>query len=162
MGIEFCTCATGWWWTAFPFIEMQRVWQGVKRILFWSYERGSWPYDVIVVLIVIFVLATPAKWFHDRPQAVALASTEVQLVSDDAASGTSTYRLDAALLPAEKRTAHATPELERETHDILWRAVEALKGQTFQVRRIEPVRGDDGSVEYYDVTIQPSSMLSDR
>jgi len=79
----------------------------------------------------------------------------VQLVREDSSHRTSTYRLDAKILPAAKRTAKPTPELERETHDILGRAVEELKGQTFQVSRIDPVRSEDGSVVYYDVTVRP-------
>ena len=49
--------------------EMRSIWRGIVSTIFWSYERGSWPYDVLVVVIVIFVLATPRSWFHDRPQA---------------------------------------------------------------------------------------------
>lgn len=109
----------------------------------------------MVIAIVIFVLATPRHWFHDQPQSTALANSEVQLQSEDALSGTRTYRLDANLLPAQKRTPKPTPELERETHDILARAVEDLKGRTFQVRQIDPVRASDGSVAFYDVTIHP-------
>lgn len=134
---------------------MQRLWQGLLRTLFWSYDRGSWPYDVMVIVAAAFVLLTPRQWFHDQPQSVALPNSDVQLVSEDSSNRTSTYRLDAKVLPAAKRTAKPTPELERETHDILGRAVEELKGQTFQVSRIDPVRADDGSVVYYDVTVHP-------
>jgi hypothetical protein len=134
---------------------MRRLWQGLVRTLFWSYDRGSWPYDLMVIAIVAFVLLTPRHWFHDHPQSTALMSSDVQLLSEDSSSQTSTYRLDAKVLPAAKRTAKPTPELERETHDILGRAVEELKGQTFQVSRIDPVRAEDGSVVYYDVTVHP-------
>ena len=48
-----------------------------------------------------------------------------------------------------------TPELERETHDILSRAVDDLKERTFQVTRIDPLRAPDGSVVYYDITVHP-------
>jgi hypothetical protein len=125
------------------------------RTLFWSYERGTWPYDLMVVVIVLFVLLTPRSWFHDQPQAAAPAGNTVEIVSQDAATLTSVYRLDAAALPPEKRVLKSTPELERETHDILSRTVNDLKGQTFQVRRIDPTFGADGSVQYYDVTIHP-------
>jgi hypothetical protein len=115
----------------------------------------SWPYDLVVVLIVLFVLATPRHWFHDQPQSSALASSSVQVVSEDSVAQTQTYRLDAKLLAPEKRTAKSTPELERETHGILGRTVEDLKGHTFQIVRIEPISASDGSVQYYDVTIHP-------
>lgn len=133
---------------------MRSIWQGLKKTIFWSYDRGTWPYDLMVVAIVLFVLLTPRSWFHDQPQSAAIAGSEVVLVFEDSSNHTQTYRLDAKILPLQNRTARATPELERETHDILGRAVDALKGRTFQVRRIDPVRADDGSIRYYDVTVQ--------
>jgi hypothetical protein len=134
---------------------MRALWRAIVRIVFWSYERGSWPYDLMVIAIVIFVLATPRHWFHDQPQATAQASAEVQVRSEDALAGTRTYRIDANMLPAQKRSPKPTPELERETHDILARTVDDLKGHTFQVREIHAVRGADGAVTYYDITIHP-------
>lgn len=134
---------------------MRSFWRGAGRIIFWSYERGTWPYDVMVVAIVLFVLVTPRKWFHDEPQASVLAGAAVQMVSEDPGSDTRTYRLDATALAPEKRAAKSTPELERETHDILGRTSNDLKGQTFQVVRIDPVLSGNGSVLYYDVTVHP-------
>jgi hypothetical protein len=153
MDIACCTCAMDSSSTAPPSTDMRRLWQVLNRTLFWSYDRGSWPYDLMVIAIVVFVLLTPRHWFHDQPQSTALPTSDVQLVSEDSSAQTSTYRLDAKVLPAAKRTPKPTPELERETHDILGRAVEELKGQTFQVRRIDPVRAEDGSVVYYDITV---------
>ena len=66
-----------------------------------------------------------------------------------------TYRLDAKALAPEKRATKSTPELERETHDMLGRKVSDLKGQTFQVVRIDPAISSNGSVLYYDVTVHP-------
>ena len=134
---------------------MRSFWRGLGRIILWRYERGSWPYDVMVVMILLFVLATPRKWFHDEAQTSVLGGTTVQEVSQDADSGTRTYRLDATALAPEKRTTKPTPELERETHDVLGRTADDLKGQTFQVVRISPALSADGSVLYYDVTVHP-------
>ena len=134
---------------------MQSFWRGVGRVIFWSFERGSWPYDVMVVAILLFVLMTPRKWFHDEPHASVLASSDVQIVSQDTDSDTRTYRLNAKALPPEKRATKSTPELERETHDILGRTAGDLKGQTFQVVRIDPALSSGGSVLYYDVTVHP-------
>jgi hypothetical protein len=138
---------------------MRKVWQGIVRTIFWSFERGSWPYDLMVVAIVLFVLLTPRTLFHDQPQSVALASSDVQLLSEDGENQTRTYRLDAKILRPEKRAKEPTPELERETHDILSRAVDDLKKRTFQVTRIDPLRAPDGSVVYYDVTVR---LLTER
>jgi len=136
---------------------MRTLWRALGRIFFWSYERGSWPYDVMVIAIVIFVLLTPRSWFHDDPHsaAAAAAAPGVALLSADAGDETRTYRIDASVLAPEKRQAKPTPELERETHEILGRTVAELKDQTFQVRGIEPVLAGDGGVLYYDVTVHP-------
>jgi len=134
---------------------MGAFWRAVGRTLFWSYERGSWPYDVMVLAILAFVLLTPRSWFHDRPKPGAVAGSSVALLSQDSAGQTRTYRLDARALPPDKRAANPSPELERETHDILSRAVPELQGRTFEVLRISTVQDSSGSVLYYDVTIYP-------
>ena len=152
MGIASCTCATAWWWTAPQFTSMRGFWRGLVRTVFWSYERGSWPYDLMVVAIVAFVLLTPRSWFHDQPRSSGLISG-VQLLSQDSGSQTRTYRIDAKVLAPEKRRTKPTPELERETHDILDRTVGELQEHAFQIVQIDPVIGGDGSVLYYDVTI---------
>jgi hypothetical protein len=42
----------------------------LKKVLFWSYERGSWQYDVMCVLILAFVFFAPNSVFDThRPVA---------------------------------------------------------------------------------------------
>jgi hypothetical protein len=134
--------------------QMGRLWKGIVSTVFWSYERGSWPYDVLVVAILVFVLATPRSWFRDEPKQGLIATSNVHLVSADERSLTRTYRLDASALSPGKRATRSTPELEREAHDILGRTVVDLRDRTFQVVRIEPALASDGSVLYYDVTVR--------
>jgi hypothetical protein len=133
---------------------MRSIWQGMLRTIFWSYDRGSWPYDVMVIAIVVFVLLTPRRLFHDQAQSAALHTTDVQLIAEDLNASQRTYRVDAAMLPLPKRSTHPTPELERETHDILGRTVDDLKGHTFQVMRIDPVANPNGAIAYYDVSVK--------
>jgi hypothetical protein len=135
---------------------MRKLWRGIVNTVFWSYERGSWPYDVLVAAIVIFLLATPRHWFLDGPRPSIPASSQVQLMSENPSGDEATYRLDARLLAPEKRVTKNTPELERGTHDILMGTVPALSGHIFQVERIEFVRASDGSVLDYDVTVRTS------
>ena len=133
---------------------MRKIWRGIVNTIFWSYERGSWPYDVLVGVILIFLLLTPRRWFQDGPRPALPASSQVQLISDNTASSESIYRVDARLLPPDKRVARITPELERGTHDVLLRTVPSLVGLTFQVERIDLVRSTDGTLLDYDVTIR--------
>jgi hypothetical protein len=37
------------------------LWHG----LFWTYERATWQYDVMVIAILAFVWVTPPAWLGD-------------------------------------------------------------------------------------------------
>ena len=39
----------------------------ISRAIFWTYDRGSWQYDIICAVILAFIFITPRAWFHDRP-----------------------------------------------------------------------------------------------
>ena len=43
---------------------MSRVLRTIKSIVFWSYGRTTWQYDVLCALIVAFVFLTPKSWFE--------------------------------------------------------------------------------------------------
>lgn len=36
----------------------------LKRLLFWSYGRSTWQYDVLCALILAFIFLTPQAWFQ--------------------------------------------------------------------------------------------------
>ena len=37
----------------------------VSRLLLWDYGRGSLPYDVLCVLLLLFVLLVSPQWLRD-------------------------------------------------------------------------------------------------
>jgi hypothetical protein len=130
---------------------MRAFWRAVGRVFFWSYERMTWQYDVMVALIVAFVLLTPRQWFHDQPR----PAVSVQLVSRDAVNRIATYRLEASSLGANRQTSATKTEIiQRRAHDVLRDSVSELKGTSFQVVRVDPKLASDGSIAYYDVTVQ--------
>jgi hypothetical protein len=45
---------------------MNIVLSTLKKILFWSYERGSRQYDLMCVLILAFIFLSPNKMFLSR------------------------------------------------------------------------------------------------
>ena len=45
----------------------QKLKLAVTRTIFWSYDRGTWQYDLIVLAILAFIFLTPRSWFRDRP-----------------------------------------------------------------------------------------------
>jgi hypothetical protein len=41
----------------------------IRRLVFWDFPRASWPYDLVVALILLFIFATPRDFFRDQPKA---------------------------------------------------------------------------------------------
>lgn len=37
----------------------------LSRLLLWDYDRGSVPYDVLCVLMALFLLLVPPEWLGD-------------------------------------------------------------------------------------------------
>ena len=38
----------------------------IKNIVWWAYERASWQWDVLCLLILAFIFLTPKEWFEKR------------------------------------------------------------------------------------------------
>jgi hypothetical protein len=132
---------------------MRTIWRGLVRTIFWSFERGTVPYDVAVAVIVIFVLLSPRSWFHDRPPVGPPPNAAmVQLKESDPSGKMETFRVDARLL-APSRAPES--ELEHQLHEAVSKNVQDLRRDDFQILRIEPIHADDGTVAYYDVSIKP-------
>ena len=55
----------------------------VKKIVFWTYPRTSWQWDVLCVLILVFIFLTPKSWFENTEfRRSHLAQTTVVLAAD--------------------------------------------------------------------------------
>ena len=129
---------------------MRSLWHIISRTVFWSYDRGTWPYDLLVGGIIIFVLAAPAVWFNDKAQVAPSPHTvHVELQAEDD-SGARVYRVDFHMLASPPRTT----ELERRAHELLQKNVDELRGKTFKIERIDPVLGPDGTVLSYDIRVK--------
>ncbi len=35
------------------------------KTFFWTYERATWQYDLLVIAILIFIWLTPPTWLND-------------------------------------------------------------------------------------------------
>jgi len=128
---------------------MASLGQILSRTFFWAYERGSWQYDVAVILILLFVLATPARWFHDEPQVgVPVNAAQVELLSKN--GETEVYRVNALVLAPPERT----PALQNELHSAMRKARPDLSDGRFSIGKIEAIRDDKGSVIAYQVEIR--------
>ena len=121
----------------------------MSRIFFWSYERGSWQYDLAVIAILIFVLLTPSRWFHDQPtREVPAASAQVELLSEK--GNQQVYKVDTRILTPPEQM----PQLQNELHRALQRTGSSLQNGRFEISNVEAIRDAQGAVIAYQVTLR--------
>ena len=59
---------------------MSHIWKTIRGYIWWTHERGSFHYDVMVTLILLFIFVTPHYVdFHDRPAERAPHRSDVQI-----------------------------------------------------------------------------------
>jgi len=114
---------------------LSRFLRGVGSFVFWSYERGTWQYDLMVALILAFVLLTPRGLFTDRPRPVA---GQVVAISGPSGAG---YRIEAGVLAGSARS------LQLSARQVL----EEVTGHHIKIQQMHPVLDAQGRVQAYDV-----------
>jgi hypothetical protein len=132
--------------------EMRTLWRAIVRVVFWSYERGTWQYDLAVVGITLFVLFSPLFiHYSDQPSIGPPPASALVELRAIATGRIATYRVDARLLATPTRT----PELEHDLHETVQKNVPDFNNGHFEILRIEPIRGEGGTIAYYDVSVKP-------
>jgi hypothetical protein len=72
------------------------MWTTIKNYIWWTYERGSVPYDVMVTLILAFIFFTPLFLnFKDKPVERVPHQTGVVVYPD---GQNLVYQIDAAAI----------------------------------------------------------------
>ncbi|HEX4155049.1 MAG TPA: hypothetical protein VHY48_05510 [Acidobacteriaceae bacterium] len=119
----------------------------LRSYLFWTYERGSLHYDVMVTLILLFLFLAPRFIdFKDRPAPdVALRSHEV-LVRNDGQTAQA-QRVIYTVRAADVNGATG-PALQSAALNIIQPIVGPVT-----IQRIDPVKDTRGQVVAYDVTV---------
>ena len=45
----------------------------LRKLFFWNYARNTWQWDVLCVVILIFIFLTPKSWFENSERRAYLA-----------------------------------------------------------------------------------------
>jgi hypothetical protein len=110
----------------------------LKNYFFWTYERGSFHYDIMVTLILAFIFITPFVLnYGDRPQPPKLATNS--LLVKVAAPGSYTYDVPAS-------DVKATTPLK----DQLQTQIQGVSGAV-TLDRFQAIKGSNGKVASYRV-----------
>ena len=54
-----------------------------KKVAFWTYPRTSWQWDVLCVLILVFIFLTPKSWFVNTALQRSHAAQTTVVMSTD-------------------------------------------------------------------------------
>ncbi len=123
----------------------RKIKRALERAVLWSYERGSWQYDIMVLVILAYIFLTPRLWFHDGPR---LELSDVRhvpgIVQVSHRQADWVYLVDARLV----KPSGAVP-MDQLMRQILARRV---PGQ-FTLRSVAPLRDKSGVVLGYTVIV---------
>lgn len=117
----------------------------LTRSILWSYERGSWQYDLIVLFILAFIFLSPRVWFNDRP---TLQLSDLRnhpgVVEMGRVNKTVRYLLDARLVESlDQKPEDAIPIILRQNVQ-----------KPFTVKSINAVRDRNQVILGYTVVVE--------
>jgi len=123
----------------------------LNSYFWWTYERGSFHYDVLVTLILIFLFASPHLIdFKDRPvETVALNSSEVLVKEAGTSDGASRFMFQ---IRADQPGGPEASQTNDERRAAILRVVEPISGAV-TVERDEPVLDSHGKVVAYNAWV---------
>ena len=128
---------------ASPSVPVSPVWRTLKSFIFWSHERGTIQYDVMVTVILLFVFFSPMVIsFNDRPVQRNPHASGVVVYPDG--KGEFVYQVEANAVAGTSDAA---------IRASLLNIIEPISG-SISISRYEPVPDKKGTVVSYKVWVQ--------
>jgi len=114
---------------------MSRIGRILKGYLFWTYDRGSFHYDVMVTLILVFIFVAPQFInFKDQPADLSPHPTSIAVSLDG-----KMYQVDASAVDAQD---------EGMVRENFVRLLRPITGAV-NLERVESVRDNIGHIVAY-------------
>jgi hypothetical protein len=109
----------------------------LRSYFFWTYERGSFHYDVMVTLILIFLFVSPHVInFNDRPvEPFAFHGSEVLVKEAGTVNGSSRFMFE---IRADQEGGPQASQSEADRQAAILRVVEPISGAV-TLERYEPI-----------------------
>ena len=117
--------------------------QVLLSYFYWTYSRGSFHYDVMVTLILLFIFVTPQipGWsFGDKPSSTAVLAHPIQVIGDGGRGLMITVQASDVAVPAGAS--------EKAVRQILRKAIEPVTGDAVFVERWEVVTDAQGNAAW--------------
>lgn len=136
---------------------MKALFVGIKNIILWSYERGTWQYDVLCLLIIGMVFLVPSKYFGDRDRADVKnvqtigRANEIRMIASN--SGEMVREIDVGDLKSFLDDQHK-PELMLKPQEAISLYLRDKLKQDVTVSKYEPFMDPQKRVAGYKVWIR--------
>jgi hypothetical protein len=123
----------------------------LSNYFWWAYERGSFHYDVMVTLILVFLFVSPHYIdFKDRPvETVALRSSEVLVKEAGTSDGSPRFIYQ---IRADMPGGPQVAQTETERRIAVLRVVEPISGAV-TIQNVEPVLDSHGKIVAYNAWV---------
>ena len=123
----------------------------LRSYFFWTYERGSFHYDVMVTLILVFLFVSPHVIdYNDRPvETVALQSSEVLVKEAGREGANSRFMFQ---IRTDEQGGPQEGQSDEERRAAILRVVEPISGEV-TLERYEPVMDTHGKVVAYNAWV---------
>jgi len=120
---------------------MSRVWRTIKGYLFWTYERGSFHYDVMVTVILVFIFVAPRFInFKDKPTEHLPHQTGIFFTQE---GNQLVYQVDASIVDAQDESA---------VRKNLVQVIEPISGRV-SIVSTEALRDSSGHIVAYRAVV---------
>jgi len=125
-------------------LPVNAVWRTIRGYILWSHERGSFHYDVMVTLILLFVFLTP-YWinYKDKPVERNPHPTVVSVLPDTA--GGFLYQISGSAIAGTD---------DFDIRDQLMSVIEPIAGGGVTITKYEAVRDSKGRILSYKVWVE--------
>ncbi len=120
---------------------MSRVWRTIKGYIFWTYERGSFHYDVMVTLVLVFIFVAPRFInFKDQPAEHLAHPTRILFTEE---GNRLVYEVDASVVDAQD---------EAMVRRNLLRIIQPISGKV-SIVTVEPLRNPSRQIVAYRAVV---------
>ncbi|MEP7343570.1 MAG: hypothetical protein ABI977_37970 [Acidobacteriota bacterium] len=127
---------------------MNSIFVGIKNILLWSYDRGTWQYDLLCLLIIGTIFLLPGRFFGDRDR-IAVKSARANHASFSA-SGRSgiVHEVSVSDLQDFLQRQNKPESMLNEPREVIVLYLRDQLKQDVIVTEIEPFMNPQGRVDY--------------
>ena len=106
----------------------------LKKIFFWNYPRNTWQWDLLCVVILIFIFLTPKKWF---------ANSELPLVNGHQSPVIEKVFLSREVVGNQSDTSQIEQQVKQLT-----------RREKVEVVAVKEVLDNDGKIRGFEVDIR--------